>query len=300
MPVFVLIATGYFLQQKKRFSPQTLKEFSFFIYWFTTPATLLRGILSADISVLQNASFFAAVCLPYFVTLTVVWITRSKETNDRFAVLMFCATRGNNFFVGLPVVSLAMGQRGVEAGTLILALSLVVMQLLTIGGGQLALYGTVSRKTIKNTAVQLLKNPPFIACVLGLFLVLVGLNRLPSWVNATMAVLSDMSTGMALIVLGGGMCLQNIFKTVISVWKIALFKLVVHPVVTYAVFIGFGLPRDMVQAGVLLASMPVAVNAAIIVQEMGMDSSYCSMGIAVTTFFSLFTLPLLIQLLGLA
>jgi predicted permease len=73
-------------------------------------------------------SFLAAVWLPYFITLVVVWLTaRHKEAHDRFAVLMLCAVRGNHFFAGLPIVSLAMGARGVEAGTVILAFSLVII-----------------------------------------------------------------------------------------------------------------------------------------------------------------------------
>jgi len=301
VPVFILIGIGWFLQQKNRLSDQTLKENSYLLYWFAMPATLLRGILSADVSVFQNAVFLVAVWSPYLVMLAVVWMTaRGKDTRERFAVLMLCSVRGNHFFVGIPIVSLAMGQRGVEVGTLILALAMVVMQLFSIGSSQLALYGTVSRKTIKNTAVQLLKNPLFLACFLGLFLVYAGLNHLPSWLNATLGILADVSTGLALITIGAGMRLQNLFKTVASVWKITLFKLGVCPAVTYVIFAGLGLSQDMVQAGVLLAGMPVAVNTAIVAQEMGMDGAYCATGIAVTTLLSLFTIPLWVYLLGLA
>ena len=301
MPVFVLIGMGCLLQHKERLSPQTLKECNFILYWFAVPATLLRGILSADISAIQNASFLAALWLPFMVTLAVVWVTaRRKETHDRFAALVLSAFRGNNFFAGIPIVSLAMGQRGVAAGTLILALCMAVMQLLSISSAQLALLGTVSGKTIRSTCKQLSKNPLFITCLLGLILVSTGLNRLPPFIGATLAILSDISTGLALIMLGAGIRLQNIFKTAASVWRVVLFKLVVHPAVTFAVFTCFGLPRDMIQAGVLLAGMPVAVNTAIVANEMGMNSAYCAMGIAVTTLFSMVTLPLIILLLGLA
>ena len=265
------------------------------------PATLLRGILSADTSALKNESLLIATWLPYFVTLVIVWMTaRRKEARDRFAVLMLCAIRGNNFYVGIPIISLAMGKRGVEAGTLILALSMVLMQILVIVGSQLALFETISWKAIKSTCVQLLKNPLFLACSLGLFLVFTELNHLPSWLNATLGILADVSTGVALIIIGAGIRLQNIFKSVASVWKIVLFKLVVFPAVTYVVFTGFGLSQDLVRAGVLLTGMPVAVNTAILAQEMGMDSNYCAMGIAATTLFSMFTIPFLVYLLGLA
>ena len=300
-PVFILIGLGYVLQQKKRLSPQTLKENSFFLYWFAIPATLLNGILSADISAVRDASFFAAVWSPFVIMLVTVWMTsRRKEDHGRFAALMLCSIRGNNFYTGIPIISLAMGKRGVEAGTLILAFTLVAMQLLSIGGAQLALFGSFSWRTVKSTCLQLLKNPLFLSCILGLFLVATGLNSLPSWMKATLAVLSDVSTGLALIMLGAGICLQNIFKTVASVWRIVLFKLAVFPAVTYVIYTCLGLSPDMVQAGVLLAGMPVAVNTVIIAKEMGMDSGHCAMGIAVTVLLSLLTLPFMIHLLGLA
>jgi predicted permease len=66
------------------------------------------------------------------------------------------------------------------------------------------------------------------------------------------------------------------------------------------IFTSLGLSREMVQAGVLLAAMPVGVNTAIIAQAMGMDSEYCSRGIAVSTLCSIVSLPLWIGLLGLA
>lgn len=302
MPIFILIGLGWFLQQKKRFSPQSIKEINFFLYWFALPSTLFRGILGSDMSVLQDMSVVVATWLPYLVTLVITWMAVArKETPDRSAVLMLCAARGNQFLAGIPIIALAMGIRGVEAATLILAVSMAVMQLLTLGAAQLAMYGTVSWNTLKNTCVMLLKNPLFMACVLGLLCAAAGLSlaSLPLWMRATLGILADVSTGMALVLIGAGINLKNIFKNIISVWKIALFKLVVFPAVTYVIFMAFGLSQDMIQAGVLLAAMPAAVNIAVVAQEMGMDGEYCAMGVTVTTFLSLFTLPFLIHLLGL-
>ena len=85
-----------------------------------------------------------------------------------------------------------------------------------------------------------------------------------------------------------------------SVWKIALFKLAIHPLVSWGIFLAFGLSTEMIQAGVLLAAMPVAVNTAIFAQETGMDSEYSAQGIAVTTLVSMLSLPLWIKILGIA
>jgi len=302
MPIFILIGLGWVLQQKKRFSPQTVKEINFFLFWFALPSMLFRGILGSDLSVLQDMSVVVATWLPYLVTLVIAWVTFARrEPPNQAAVLMLCAARGNQFLAGIPIIALAMGTRGVEAATLILAISMVVMQVLTLGAGQLALYGSVSWGTLKNTCVMLLKNPLFMACVLGLVCASAGLNTssLPVWMSATLSILADVSTGMALVLIGAGMSLNNIFKNIISVWKIALFKLVVFPAVTYVIFTGFGLSQDMIQAGVMLAAMPAAVNIAVVAQEMGMDGEHCGMSVTVTTFLSLFTLPVLIHLLGL-
>jgi predicted permease len=299
MPIFLLIGLGWVLKHKGFLSPKTLKENNFILYWFAMPAMLFLGILGADVKVLQNPLFLVAVWSPYLATLLLVWAGRRWETPARFAVLSLSATRGNHFFAGLPIVSLAMGARGVEAATLLLAFSLVVMQLFSIGSGQLASSGVLSRKSLRDTTLQLLKNPLFITCLFSLLLIFTGRTHLPEWGYETLDILSDISTGLALLMLGAELRVENILKMVSSVWKIVLFKLVVHPVATYFIFTGLGLSREMVQAGILLAAMPVGVNTAIIAQAMEMDSEYCSRGIAVSTLCSIVSLPIWIGLLGL-
>ena len=299
-PIFILIGLGWLLNYKGLFSSLTIKENNFVLYWFAMPATLLRGILNADMGILANPLFIAAVWSPYAISILIVWfLNRNSETPPRFATLVLSTVRGNHFFAGIPIIGLSMGKTGVEAGTLILAFSLVIMQLLSIGCGQLALLGKLSRDTLLATGKQLLKNPLFMTCLFGLFLVFVGLRNLPPWVRETLRILADVSTGMALLALGASIHLENIAQMLLSVQKIVWAKLVLHPVVTWSIFSAFGLPETMIQAGTLLAAMPVAVNTAIVAQEMGMDNQYCARGIAVTTLCSLVTFPFWIHFLGL-
>jgi predicted permease len=292
---------GWILRYKKVFSSETLKENNFLLYWFAMPATLLQGILRADMKVLEDPLFLVAIWAPYLITIVTVWMVgRYHETPGRFAVLALSAVRGNHFFAGIPIVYLAMGPRGVEAGTLILAFSLIIMQLLSIGSGQLASLGALSWKSIKVTGLQLLKNPLFMTCFFGLFLVFTKLNHFPAWANETLKLMADIGTGLALLMLGAELRLENILKMLLSVWKIVFFKLLIHPTVTYFTFTALGLSQDMIQAGVLLAATPVALNTSIVAQAMGMDSEYCSRGIAITTLCSILSLPFWISLLGLA
>jgi predicted permease len=79
-----------------------------------------------------------------------------------------------------------------------------------------------------------------------------------------------------------------------------LFKLAMHPFVSWGIFSAFGLSPEMIQAGVLLAAMPIAVNTAIFAKEAGMDSEYSAQSIAVTTLVSMLSLPLWIKILGIA
>jgi predicted permease len=301
LPIFLLIGMGWGLKRKGLLSEQTIKENTFILYWFVMPATLLEGILRSDTASLQSIAFLAAVWSPYFITTLIVWLTaRTHEPHRRFAVLTMSAARGNHFFAGIPVIRLAMGASGAEAGTVILAFSMVVMQLVSMGSGQLAMSGSLSWKSLRATAVQLLKNPLFMACLAGMAMIFLGLNHLPGWMNATLGLLADISTGLALLLLGAGLHLENAAKMLRSVWKIVLFKLAVHPLVSWGISLAFGLSAEMTQANVLLAAMPVALNTAIFARETGMDSEYSAQGIAVTTLVSMLSLPLWIKILGVA
>jgi predicted permease len=299
LPIFLLIGMGWGLKQKGLLSEQTIKENMFILYWLAMPATLLEGILRSDMASLQGVAFLIAVWSPYFVTTLIVWLTaRSHEQPRRFAVLTMSAVRGNHFFAGIPIIRLAMGTSGAEAGAVILAFSLIIMQLVSMGSGQLAMSGSFSWKSLRLTALQLLKNPLFMTCLTGMTVTLLGLNRLPGWMNATLGLLANISTGLALLLLGAGLRLENAVKMLRSVWKIVLFKLAVHPLVSWGISLAFGLSAEMTQANVLLAAMPVAVNTVIFARETGMDSEYSAQSIAVTTLVSMLSLPLWIKILG--
>lgn len=299
LPIFLIIALGWLLRRKNFFTPQTMSENNSLLYCFAMPSILIRGILGAETRI-PNAGFFAAaVSLPYLLTVLGVWnLARRGETNERFAALSLASIRGNHFFAGLPILGLALGRAGVEAGSLILAFSLAFMQFLSIGSGQLALFGGFSVESLKKTGVQLLKNPLFMSCILALSLVFLELNRLPAWLDTTLKMLADIGTGLALLMLGAKIDLKDATRAFFTTWKLLLVKLVLHPLVTYAVLTLLGLSPILVRAGTLLAAMPEAVNTAIIAQEMGMDSDYCALGTTASVLLSMITLPLWLHLLG--
>ncbi len=299
LPIFLLIAFGWVLRQRNFFSPQTMKENNSLLYCFAMPALLIRGILGAESRIPDAGAFTLAVCTPYLITVLAVWGTaRRGETAKRFATLSLASIRGNHFFAGLPILGLAMGEAGIAAGSLILAFSLAFMQFLSIGSGQLALFGELSLESLAKTGARLLRNPLFMSCLLALLLVFMDLGRLPPWLDMTLKMLADIGTGLALLMLGGKMELRDARHAFLTTWKLQLFKLVVHPLVTYAVLALFGLSSDLVLAGTLLAAMPEAVNTTLIAQEMGMDSDYCALGTTVSVLLSMVTLPLWLHLLG--
>ena len=300
LPVFLVIALGYLLHLKCFFSPQTMTENNRLLYYLAMPAILFRGVMNARFDTVPNTSLFAlSVCLPYAITTLLVWVfARKGETRERFATLTLSATRGNHFFAGLPILALAMGAEGVEAGAITLAFSLPFLQFTSIGSGQLALLGKVTLRSLGLTALRLFKNPLFLSCLFALVLVFGGLGPMPKWVDSTLKILADISTGLALLMLGAKIQLASFFSAALKTWKMLLFKQIIHPIVFYLVLRAFGLPDLIVQAGTLLAAMPEAVNTAIIAREMGMDDEYCAMGTTASVLLSMFTLPVWIALLG--
>ena len=299
LPIFLLIAFGWLLRQKGFFTPQTMKENNSLLYCFAMPALLLRGILGAESRIPNAGLFTLAVCSPYVITVFAVWLlARRGEPVKRFATLSLAATRGNHFFAGLPILGLSLGEAGIAAGTLVLAFSLAFMQFLSIGSGQLALFGSISVESLRRTGNRLLRNPLFLSCLLAVFLIFAKLDQLPPWLDMTLKMLADIGTGLALLMLGARIELQEAGRAFLTTWKLQLVKLIVHPTVTYVVLSLFGLSPILVQTGTLLAAMPEAVNTTIIAQEMGMDGDYCSLGTTASVLLSMLTLPLWLHLLG--
>ncbi|HEX2949143.1 MAG TPA: AEC family transporter [Armatimonadota bacterium] len=229
---------------------------------------------------------------------------------------LFLASIANWVYLPLPIASALYGDAGVRA------------VLLYNVGAQIALW-TVGISVLgegrsqRHVAYELLVNPGLIATVLGIVVALVVPsskllllpNALPgsSWIALVLrsfmqAVLlvGNLTIPLALLVTGAQLGALDFTgpRPVRALTGVLIARLLLTPALALLLFAGlavvFTVMRDpvIVTIGILIAGMPVAINAGMFAERFGGDIALASRAVFYSTLCSMLTVPLLIAVHG--
>ena len=168
--------------------------------------------------------------------------------------------RSNQVFMGIPVVSIAMGTPGLEALSIYLAVSLVGYHIISISSSQLVLSGGISPASIKNTLKKVLTNPMVLACFIGIFFSFNGIHVFPRAVDTTLKVLGDIGTGLALLSIGARLEVRALPSLLKTTWRDSAVKLIVQPAVVFGLFLLLPVSSTMMKAVVLGSTAAISSN----------------------------------------
>ena len=119
--------------------------------------------------------------------------------------------------------------------------------------------------------------------------------------DETMKLMGGAATAIALLALGGTLDLSrisSIYNMIKATWQDCLIKLVIHPLILWALLLALSVPEPLLKVTVMLSSMPSAVNCFIMAKEMKMDSDYAADLVASTTVLGIISIPVWANLLG--
>jgi predicted permease len=207
------------------------------------------------------------------------------------------SARANNVYLGMPAVILALGEPGVTASSLFLAMTLPIYNLVSILWGEIVISGEVSRKSARIIVVKALENPLVISSLLGLLAAQLEIP-VPQFLLTSFKLIGDAATGIALVVLGMGIKLSGLISAFRRTASDVAIKLILHPAVVWGLLIIWPVEDVFLRTAVIISSMPTAVNTLIIASGMGLDEQYACETVAVTTILATITIPVWISLLG--
>lgn len=304
LPLMIIIITGNLLKSRGFYNESDIKTLTKTLYWVILPPLLFRTTFMSGSEVLVQLDLLIGLTLAYVITIAIAAagaVMYHKGNRKRIAVSVFSSIRANNIYLGFPVIMLAMGETGLKDASIYIAVSTVTFQILSIMSGEMALYGKPDVSGIGEMLKRLLINPLIISCVLGIGLSLTGLDSLPMVIDETMKLMGGAATAVALLALGGTLDLtriNSIFEMIKRTWQDCLIKLVIHPLILWALLAALSLPEALLKTTVMLSSMPSAVNCFIMSKEMNMDSEYAADLVASTTVLGILSIPLWANLLN--
>ena len=293
LPFFAIIALGYGAGRTGFFNEDATRYLTKFVFFFALSAMIFRFAANIELSEVWDARLIAAylwgTAFVYGIA-TIVGFLRNLNVATN-AIEAQCAVIGNIGFLGLPMLTLILGEAAIGPIMMMLAVDLIIFSSLVLVTGSQD--GQMSIRILKIVGLRLIKNPMIVAMTLGLLCS--GFDvTIPVPLNEFLAILGGAATPGALFAIGASLATKSAERIAVAGW-LTFCKLVLHPA-----FVAFGalflFSVDPYSAAVLIAaaSLPVAGNVYMLAQHYSVAPQRVSAAILVSTAISIFTVSLVI------
>ena len=293
----MVVASGYLLQCRLKLDLHSVNRLSLYLL---SPALIFSSLVQSRIEVSETLRISAFMTLFVVSIGALTWLVAlllRLDSIDR-AALMLCVMFMNAGNYGLPAARFAFGQEGFDRAVLFFVVQAILTQTLAI---YIARAGHGDRR---GGLVRLLRMPQIYA-VLAALAIRVGRLQLDPTGGGILndafrgvALVGDAAVPLLLIIL----VLQLAETARISEGsKVALGTILrLGLSVPLAVGLSYLLNLDALSTklAVMLSSMPTAVNVTILAIEFNVRPRFVSSVVVVSTAASLFTLTLILVLLG--
>jgi predicted permease len=299
-PLFLLVALGYALARFGRGSAAASDALADFVFAIAVPALLFRlmsGVATlAPVDPWLVVAYFGGSFVVYGVAIA---FARGVFRHDGTAASVFGmgAVFANTVLLGVPLVTVTLGQRALPAITLVIVFNAWILWMLVTVSVEWAKARSASPAALVRTAREVAMNPIVASILAGAAFSFTGWT-LPAFVDRTLALLADAAIPLSLVALG--MSLRD--YGVRDGWRESLaitgMKLLLQPLAVYALARALGLPPVETQAITVLAAMPVGANVYLMSKAFGTLGGPVASSIVLSTAIASLTTPVVIALTG--
>lgn len=296
IPLFIMIALGYFLKRVNILTDGFLAAANKFNFTITLPVLLFTDLASKNFKDTFDLKFVLFCAISTTISFFGAWILTKVFMKDKNSVGEFVQAcyRSSTAVLGLALIQNIYGTTGM-AGMMVLGAvplynvyAVIVLQTespIKKGG-----------KNIQKALKGILTNPILIGVVLGLIASLIEI-KFPTIIDTSLNYVARIATPLAVICIGGEFSFQNAFKSLKKSSLAAAIKLIVLPLVFVPLAIIMGFHTDKLVAILVMLAGPTTPSCFIMAKQYGYEGTITSSAVVLTTLFSSVTLTLFIMIL---
>jgi predicted permease len=289
--LFIILLIGLVAGKYKIIDSTGTKKLSEVLLFVTSPMMVLNSFfIEFSKERIVNVLWIIGTGIGMFI----ISIFLSKVIYGKFEekivpVLRFTAIFSNCGYMGLPLLYAVFGSEGVFYGSFYI----VTFHTVLWSYGYMMYGGKESKaKIIK----RLLINPSIIALYIGLIIFLFSIS-VPETIMGAVRAVGDMTMPLSMLIIGGIMSSTKLLA-VFSDWRVylsSLIRLIVMPLLYFAITYLLGVPSLPIAVMVTLLAMPAAANTTIFAEMFDKDAVFASKCVTVSTILSIITAPIIIS-----
>ena len=309
-PFFALVACGFIATWRGVLPQAAIPGLNAFVLYFALPCMLYRFGAQTPIHQLLDTNVTAVylLCAVLMVGVTVALTRKRMGWNDAaFGALV--AAFPNTGFMGVPMLVALLGAQSAGPVIVTMAIDMVITTSACIALSRLDLAGGQGRSgvwmAVRNSLKGMLSNPMPWAILLGGLASAMGWV-LPEPVDKTVAMLAGAASPVALFTIGAVLARSQMNShervAVRDYVPVALAKLIIHPLLVWAVgmgaiAMGLSLSHETLVVLVLLAALPSASNVSLLTERYGAHSGRVARIILVSTSLAFLTFSAAVALM---
>ncbi|MGL5655989.1 MAG: AEC family transporter [Fusobacteriaceae bacterium] len=295
MPVFFVIALGWFSGKKEIVSVEHKKAFADYVMMFSFPLHLFIESAKADpkslLDVKVISSFTLALMGLYIISFIVqkyIFKYDSKKAAQGSIVCSF----PNMAFMGIPILSSLIGPEAlvsVAIGNVVTIVTLIPITTIILESKD---DSGSSLEVIKASLISCVKKPLLIAPVLGIVFSVLQIE-IPKVIFNSFELIGKSTSGVSLFSLG---LVMASYRIVLS-WQVffnIFMKNILQPIIMGGLILLFNLKGGMEKEILILCSMPTATISTMFGLKYGISEVESSSSTILGTIFSIVTLSFLI------
>jgi len=286
--LFAMIAIGFALSKAKMVTEPGVGGMTNTLLWAVTPCLIIETFCrSFDPQLALSLGIFS-VCAAVGIALAMLlaFLLFRRRFGKTAPIMTFASTFPNCGFMGVPLAQALFGDEGV----MLASIFVVVFNISQWTYGYAVLSG--GRIPVK----KLILNPGILGLVLGLPLFIFSIP-LPDTAMQIIGSVADLNTPLAMIVIGCHLAQTNLLKAFGDkrVYSVCGVRLLLAPIISLLLVWLLPIPLSAVPLSVLCIELatPTAATSVLIGTMCGHDGELPSRCVAVSTLFSIITLPVI-------
>ncbi len=291
--LYILIAVGFFADKAGLYTEKASKLNTDLLFYIVTPLVIVNSFMSIENSPdnLKNFGLAALFGIMLHLIGMVIIIPFFRKSSQK-GIYKYASMYGNCGYMALPLAAAVLGEQGVFYCSAVI----MVFNIFSFTHGIYIIGAQKGKFNFK----KLLINPGTIGVAIGLPLYLSGVT-LPEIIAEPINSLAVLNTPLAMLIFGTYIAhtdLKTIF-TDKNIYLVGLLKLIALPLIMVGIFSLLNIPQELAMALAVSASAPSANNTVIFAGKYNLDTGTASKTVALVSFISIITMPVMIALASL-
>lgn len=289
IPFLCYISFGYAMKVRGVVKEEFLQQLNKMVFRVFYPFMTFYNIYKADASSLPRPilMIFAGASILVLEVILVCIVPRIVKENPKRGVIIQATFRSNFVLFGLPLTISVFGDSASSVAAMMVTVVITIYN--TTSVVILEMFNTEGKSNPKTILLNVVKNPLLQGAVVGLVFFLLGI-QVPKCLLTPIAAFADMTSPLALFVLGGTLHFNAIQGNLKYLVPTLSFKLLVLPAVMLTLGYMAGLRELELFLLVAIYGTPVAAASYPMAQNMGGDGELAGQFVVISTVVSVVTL----------